>query len=84
MDDQQTRVIGRHELPKRPFLHGMASAFDMFGVLHQDRSEQLLANLNEEFGLANRDIVRTAWRRVGKTLYLTMKQHDLLSSGNRR
>lgn len=83
MDDQRREIARKYILPERPFLHGMAGAFDMFGVLNHGKSEKLLANLQEEFDRSDRDIVRTAWQRVGETLYLTMKQHELLSTGNR-
>ena len=83
MNDQRREIARKYLLPERPFLHGMASAFDMFGVLNQGKSEQLLANLQEELDRSDRDIMRSTWQRVGETLYLTMKQHGLLSSGSR-
>ncbi len=83
MDEQRREIARKYLLPERPFLHGMASAFDMFGVLNEGRSEQLLANLQEDLDRPDRDIVSLAWQRVGETLYLTMKDLDMLSSGNR-
>ena len=82
MNDQRREIARKYLLPERPFLHGMASAFDMFGVLNQGKSEQLLANLQEELDRSDRDIMRSTWQRVGETLYLTMKQHGLLSRGS--
>ncbi len=85
MTDKNKEIAEKYMLPEHPFLYGVASAFDMFGVLGQGRSEQLLANLQEDFRQhSDRDIMRSAWQRVGESLYLTMKQHDMLSSGNRR
>ena len=49
MNDQKREIARKYLLPERPFLHGMASAFDMFGVLNEGKSEQLLANLQEDF-----------------------------------
>ncbi len=63
-------------LPERPFLHGMASAFDMFGVLNHGKSEHLLANLQEDFRQRDSDIVRSSWRKVGKSLYWAMIQYE--------
>lgn len=83
MDDQRREIARKYLLPERPFLHGMASAFDMFGVLSQGKSEQLLANMQEEFNRSDPDIMRSAWQRVGEALYLSMKQHELLSSRSR-
>lgn len=83
MNEQTREIARRYMLPERPFLHGMASAFDMFGVLNEGKREQLLANLQEDFSRADHDIMGTAWQRVGESLYLTMKQHELLSRGNR-
>ena len=41
-------------MPERPFLHGMASAFDMFGVLNarQERATAGIAGYSEEFDAA--------------------------------
>lgn len=83
MDDQRREIARKYMLPERPFLHGMASAFDMFGVLNEGKSEQLLANLREDLDRSDRDIMRLAWQRVGENLYLTMKQQGMLSSGSR-
>ena len=67
-------------LPERPFLYGMASAFDLIGVLGQDRGEQLLANLQKYFRQrSERDVMRSAWRRVGKNLYLAIDQYETAS-----
>ena len=71
-------------LPERPFLHGMASAFDMFGVLNHGKSEQLLANLQEDFRQRDSDIVRSAWRSVGESLYYAIKQYETASGGSIR
>ena len=49
MNEQTREIARRYMLPERPFLHGMASAFDMFGVLNEGKRELLLANLQEEF-----------------------------------
>jgi hypothetical protein len=83
MSDQKTEIARKYLLPERPFLHGMASAFDMFGVLNAGKRERLLANLEEDLERSDRDVMRSAWQQVGETLYLTMKQHGLLSSGSR-
>ncbi len=83
MNEQRREIARKYLLPERPFLHGMASAFDMFGVLNRDKSEQLLANLQEDLERSDRDVMRSAWQRVGETLYLTMKQHEMLSGGSR-
>ena len=83
MDDQRREIARKYLLPERPFLHGMASAFDMFGVLNQGKSEQLLDNLLEEFERSERDVMRSTWQRVGETLYMAIKRYEAQSSGNR-
>lgn len=83
MTDQQKAIAEKYALPERPFLHGMASAFDMLGILNHGKSEKLLANLQSDFLSSRRDIMSSAWSSVGETLYRTMKQHELLSRGNR-
>ncbi len=76
MKDVEKEIAEKYLLPERPFLYGMASAFDMFGVLGRGRSEQLLANLQEDFQRTDREIVRSAWSKVGKNLYLAIKQYE--------
>ena len=41
MSDRKTEIARKYLLPERPFLHGMASAFDMFGLLSQGRLETM-------------------------------------------
>lgn len=77
MTDKEKEIAEKYMLPERPFLYGMASAFDLFGVLGQGKSEQLLANLQEDFRKrSDRDIMRSAWRKVGKNLYDAIKQYE--------
>ena len=76
MDDQRREIARKYMLPERPFLHGMASAFDMFGVLSEGKSELLLADLLENTDRSDRDIMRSAWRSVGERLYLAMEKYD--------
>ncbi len=84
MKDCQKEIAESYLLPERPFLYGMASAFDMFGVLSQGKNEQLLANLQEEFQQSDKDFVRSAWRDVGECLYRAMKQYETASGGSSR
>jgi hypothetical protein len=77
MNDREKEIAEKYLLPERPFLHGMASAFDLFGVLGQGRNEQLLANLQEDFRKrSDMDIMRSAWRTVGESLLYAMDQYD--------
>ncbi|MDE2950851.1 MAG: hypothetical protein OXT68_08785 [Chloroflexota bacterium] len=76
MKDYEKEIAQKYLLPERPFLHGIASAFDLFGVLSQGKNEQLLANLQEEFERRDRDALRSAWRKVGETLYWAVIQYE--------
>lgn len=77
MIEKEKEIVEKYMLPERPFLYGMASAFDMFGVLGQGKSEQLLADLQEDFRQrSEKDIMRSAWRKVVKNLYLAIKQYE--------
>lgn len=76
MNDQKKEIARKYLLPERPFLHGMASAFDMFGVLNRGKSEQLLANLQEDLVRSDRDILREAWRSVGESLYYAIDMYE--------
>jgi len=76
MKDYEKEIAQKYLLPERPFLHGMASAFEWFGVLSQGKNGQLLANLQEEFERRDRDALRSAWRKVGETLYWAVIQYE--------
>ena len=76
MKDSPKEIAEKYMLPQHPFLYGMASAFDLFGVLGQGRNEQLLANLQEDFRRSDRDIMRSAWRTVGESLLHAMDQYE--------
>ena len=78
--EKQKEIAEKYMLPERPFLYGMASAFDLFGVLGQGRSEQLLANLRADIRhRSERDIMQSAWQRVGESLLFAMDQYDRAS-----
>ena len=76
MRDSQKEIAKKYMLPERPFVYGMASAFDLFGTLNQGKREQLLANLQEDFRQSDKDIMRTTWRTVGECLLKAMDQYD--------
>lgn len=76
MDEQKREIARKYLLPERPFLHGMASAFDMFGVLNRGKRELLLANLQEDLDRSDRDVMRLAWQRVGENLYFAMNKYE--------
>ncbi len=81
MKDYEKEIMQKYLLPERPFLHGMASAFDMFGALGGERNEQLLANLQSDFQKRDRDAVRSAWRKVGESLYWAVIQYEKAGGG---
>ncbi len=76
MDDRRREIARKYLLPERPFLHGMASAFDMFGALNQGKSERLLANLREDFRALERKRARSVWQDIGETLHWAMKEYE--------
>ena len=76
MNDQKKEIARMYLLPERPFLHGMASAFDMFGVLNRGKSEQLLANLQEEIRSSDTDFAGAAWRRIARNLLYAVDQYE--------
>ena len=79
IQDNEKRIAEKYLLPKRPFLYGMTSAFDMFGVFGRGRSEQLLANLQEDMRRrSERDILKRTWSKVGLHLFNAMEQYDMM------
>ncbi len=77
MEDQRSEIARKHLLPERPFLHGMASAFDLFGVLNEGKRERLLANLQADFQeRSERDIMQDAWRRTAQSLYRAIQKYE--------
>lgn len=79
MHDFEMQVAKKYILPERPFLYGMASAFDIFGVLSQGNSEVILLKLQAESGKPNQDFFSSAWSDVGESLYLAIKQYESAS-----
>lgn len=76
MKDIEKEIAKRYMLPERPFVYGMASAFDLFGVMNQGKNEQLLTNLQKDFEKRDRDALRSAWAKVGQTLYWAMLEYE--------
>ena len=76
MTEKNKEIAEKYMLPERPFLYGMASAFDLFGVLGQGRSEQLLANLQEDLRAQESKRARSVWEEVGETLHWAMKEYE--------
>lgn len=76
MTDFEKEIVQKYLLPKQPFAHGLASAFDLFGTLDHGKNEQLLANLQEEFRQSDTDKMSAAWRYVGETLYWAFNQYE--------
>lgn len=76
MRDIEKEIAKKYLLPERPFAHGMASAFDLFGVMNEGKNEELLANLKEQMQQEDRDTLGNAWRKVGEYLYLAMLEYD--------
>ena len=74
--DLKKEIARKYMLPARPFLHGMASAFDLFGVLEGDRSERLLANLNRESVKSADESMKSVWREVGELLLRATDEYD--------
>lgn len=83
MRDYEKEIAEKYMLPQRPFLYGMASAFDLFGVLGQGRNEQLLANLQEELRMRDSDVESAAWQKVGEALLWALnEQEKAIAEGN--
>lgn len=76
LDDKKREIARKYMLPERPFLHGMASAFDMFGVLSEGKREQLLANLLRDFETSKRSTMKDTWAQVGLHLYHAIKLYE--------
>ncbi|MYD09840.1 MAG: hypothetical protein F4X02_07320 [Chloroflexi bacterium] len=82
--EKQKEIAEKYMLPERPFLYGMASAFDLFGVLGQGRNEQLLANLREDLRALEKDRTRSVWQDVGETLYWAMNEYERANGPSNR
>ncbi len=83
MRDHKKEIAAKYMLPERPFLYGMASAFDLFGVLSQGVNERFLADLQEEFRTRDSDAVSAAWQQVGEALLWALnEQEKAIAEGN--
>ena len=83
MKDMKKEIVEKYLLPERPFLHGMASAFDLFGVLNQGVDERLFADLQGAFRMRDSDVVSAAWQKVGEALLWALNEEEkAIAEGN--
>ncbi len=75
MEDHEKEIARKYLLPERPFLHGMASAFDLFGVLGSDTLEQL-ADRQSEMSRTDDIEIEAIFREVEELLLLAMDHYD--------
>ncbi len=76
MKDYEREIARKYLLPERPFLHGMASAFDLFGVLSVDSLEQLGRRRKAKRLMAGNEALRHVWQDVGDTLLEAIDQFE--------
>ena len=76
IEDNEKEIARKYALPERPFLYGMASAFDMFGVLGRSRREQILANFQDELQANDGDTMKRVWGKVGLRLFRAIKHYE--------
>lgn len=76
MDERRREIARRYLLPERPFLHGMASAFDMFGVLDGGRLERLRRRDLFRRRESDADALRMLWQEVGDTILLAIDHYE--------
>ncbi|MCY3834636.1 MAG: hypothetical protein OXG85_16615 [Chloroflexi bacterium] len=76
MSDRKTEIARRYLLPERPFLHGMASAFDMFGVLGHSSLEKIKHRANSRLVVSDVDSLRSLWQEVGDTLLSAIDKYE--------
>ncbi len=80
MKDYEKEIAQKYLLPERPFLHGMASAFDLFGVLSADSLQQLRGRQKAKRVMTGKEALHSVWQEVGDTLLLAIDQLEKESS----
>ena len=68
MTEAEEQIAKLYLLPKRPFLHGMAKVFDIFGVLEGSVRDSLVASFRQDLPRANRGLFRATCRELGDEL----------------
>lgn len=76
MDDQKREIARKYLLPERPFLHGMASAFDMFGVLNEGKLEKMRNRDQTRVRQSEVEALGAIWQEVADTLLLAIDQYE--------
>ena len=76
IEDKEKEIARKYALPERPSLYGMASAFDMFGVLGRNQREQILANFQDELQANDPDMMKRVWGKVGLRLFRAIKHYE--------
>ena len=80
MKDNEKEIARKYLMPERPFLHGMASAFDMFGVLSADTLQQLGHRRKAKKLMTGNEALRYVWQDVGDTLLVAIDRLEEESS----
>jgi len=76
MNGQNREIAHRYLLPERPFLYGMASAFDLFGVLNRGKLENVRDRVGTKSRQSDVESLRSVWREVGDTLLFAIDQYE--------
>ncbi|MCY3867025.1 MAG: hypothetical protein OXG68_16420 [Chloroflexi bacterium] len=76
MDDKKREIARKYMLPERPFLHGAASAFDLFGVLSEGRLENMRDRDQTRVRQSEVEALRAIWQEVADTLLLAIDQYE--------
>ena len=84
MTEAEERIAKLYQLPKRPFLHGMAKVFDVFGVLEGSVRDSLVASFREELPRADHGLFRATCRELGDWLLDALDDYEReLEAGER-
>ncbi|MCY4072887.1 MAG: hypothetical protein OXG60_16460 [Chloroflexi bacterium] len=82
MKDYEKEIAQKYLLPERPFLHGMASAFDLFGVLDGDTLKQIRRRHQVRKLQYDNEPLRSIWLEVGDTLLQAIDRNEKETSGS--
>ena len=75
MKDYEKEIARKYILPERPFLHGMVSAFDLFGVLGRDSLTRINDRQKVRTLQSGAEAVNLVWQEVGDTLLLAIDHY---------
>ena len=75
MTELEAKIARMYLLPRRPFLYGMARAFDLFRVLDRGKRQTMLDGFKVELRRPSDRMFKSTWQALGDMLISDLKAY---------